>query len=197
MPAPALNCASILASLIPSCDALTSVGGVQPFVYYAHRSDLVFTYATDGSITGVALTTTGKLAKGIGRKFQNSGAYESARSATGKARVKQTYIDRVYHDTQADRNAIQQLILAEDVVFITPNNSLKFEVYGAALGLIATSVKGGTGTKLDDDNTVLFSFEGDEPTLPAVFNTVTVTPGVNKPADFAANVTYLDALVNI
>ena len=197
MPAPVVNCASILASLIPSCDALTSVGGIQPFVYYAHRSDLIFTYATDGSISGVALTLTGKLAKGIGRKFQNSGTYEVARSATGKARVKQTYSDRIFHDTQVDRNAIQQMILAEDVVFITPNNSLKFEVYGASLGLIANSGKGGTGVKLDDDNTFLFSFEGDEPALPAVFNSVVVTPGVNKPADFAANVTYLDALVNV
>lgn len=197
MPAPVVNCASILASLIPSCDALTSVGGVQPFVYYAHRSDLVFTYATDGSISGLALTTTGKLAKGIGRKFQNSGAYEVARSATGKARVKQTYSDRIFHDTQADRNSIQQMILAEDVVFITPNNSLKFEVYGASLGLIANSGKGGTGVKLDDDNTFLFSFEGDEPALPAVFNSVIITPGVNKPADFAANVVYLDLLVNV
>ena len=197
MPAPIVNCASILASLIPSCDALTSVGGIQPFVYYAHRSDLVFTYAIDGSITGVALTTTGKLAKGIGRKFQNSGAYEIDRTATGKARVKQTYNDRVFHDTQADRNIVQQLILSEDVVFITPNNSLKFEVYGAALGLIATSGKGGTGIKLDDDNTFLFAFEGSEPALPAVFNTVVITPGVNKAADFAANVVYLDLLVNV
>ena len=197
MPAPIVNCASILASLVPSCDALTSVGGIQPFLYYAHRADLVLTYATDGSISGVALTTTGKLAKGFTRKFQNSGAYEIARSSTGKARVKQTYISRVYHDTQADRNILQQLILSDDIVFITPNNSLKFEVYGASLGLIATSGKGGTGTKLDDDNTVLFNFEGDEPALPAVFNSVVVTPGVNKPADFAANVVYLDLLVNV
>lgn len=197
MPVPALSCATILASLMPSCDALTSVGGVQPFVYYAHRNDLIFTYATDGSISGVALTATGKLAKGIGRKFQNSGAYELARSATGKARVKQTFNDRIFHDTQADRNVIQQMILSEDVVFITPNNALKFEVYGASLGLIATSGKGGTGIKLDDDNTFLFAFEGDEPALPAVFNSVTLTPGVNKPADFAANVTYLDLLVNV
>lgn len=196
MPAPVVNCASILASHSPSCDALTSVGGVQPFVYYAHRADLIFTYATDGSITGVALTSTGKLAKGTGRKFQNSGDYELSRSATGKTRVKQKFNDRIYHETQADRNAIKQMILAEDVVFITPNNSLKFEVYGASLGLTATSGKGSTGVKLDDDNTFLFAFEGDEPDLPAVFNSVTTTPGVNKQTDFAANVTYLDALVN-
>ena len=196
MAAPIVNCAAIVASFIPTCDALTSVGGVQPFVYFAHRSDLIFTTAADGTVTGVALTATGKLAKGLGRKFQNSGAYEINRSAQGKARFKQTFIDRIYHDVQSERNTIKQLMLAEDLVFITPNNSLKFEVYGKTLGLTASSGKGGTGTQLVDDNTFLFTFEGEEPDMPAVFNSVVLTPGVDKQGDFLANVTYLDTLVN-
>lgn len=196
MAAPIVNCASIIASFIPSCDALTSPGGVQPFVYFAHRTDLIYTTAADGTVTGIALTATGKLAKGIGRKYQNSGAHEVNRSASGKTRFKQTYVDKIFHDVQSERNSIKALALSEDIVFITPNNSLKFEIYGKTLGLIATSGKGGTGTQLIDDNTFTFTFEGEEPDVPCVFNSVILTPGVDKQADFSANVIYLDTLVN-
>jgi len=191
-----VGCALDLSSFMPSCEALTSPGGVQPFHYFGRKADLLFTYATDGTITAITLKTGGKLAKGQGRKFQNSATYEAGKSATGKTLFKQAFNDRIYHDTQAERNALKQLALVEDLVIISPDNTNKFEVYGAGLGLSPASGKGGTGTKLDDDNTMLFSFEGQEPSLPAIFNTVTTTPGADKAADFAANVAYLDGLVN-
>jgi len=187
-----MSCPVVLTSFLPSCVALSSVAGVRSHFYAARLADLTLTYAADGSVSAVALKPGGNLLRVEGRKFQNSGAYELAKSATGKTRIKQTWSARVYHDTQADRNALRQYALVEDLVVLAPTNADRIEVYGAGLGLSPASGKGGTGTKLDDDNTMFFSFEGEEAAFPALFNTV-ATPTTLE-ADYDTNIAYLDNL---
>lgn len=168
MPACVIN----VSTIIPDCDALKSIAGVRNFGWFCRRVDITgYTRATDGTITGFTIPT-GKLKKFETQKFQNSGAFGVAASTIGKTRFSQTYLWRIYYSTQADRNAMEALILAEDIVIFSPNNDNQIEVYGAALGLAATTVTGGTGTKLDDDNTALLTFTGAEPSLPSLFNTI-------------------------
>lgn len=187
-------CVVNLSSILPDCFALTSVAGVRDFFYACRRVDFSAapTVSAGGVVTAVTITAT-KLKKIQGRKFQNSGAYEMAKNATGKTRFKHTVNARVYHRTQADRNAIQQFALVEDLVVFMPNNDQQIEIFGLTLGLTPTSGKGGTGIKLEDDNTFLFAFEGEEPMLPAYYNTVTTA--TTDAADLLTNLAVLDALV--
>lgn len=187
-------CVVNLSSILPDCLALTSVAGVRDFFFACRRADFSAapTVSAAGVVTAVAITAT-KLKMIQGRKFQNSGAYEMAKNATGKTRFKHTVNARVYHRTQADRNTIQQFALVEDLVVFMPNNDQQIEIFGLTLGLTPTSGKGGTGIKLEDDNTFLFAFEGEEPTLPAYFNTVTAP--TTDAADLITNLAVLNAMV--
>ena len=189
-----MPCVINLASILPDCAALTSVAGVRDFFYACRRVDFTATptVASNGTVTGLAITAT-KLKKIQGRKFQNSGAYDVVKSATGKSTFKQTFTARIYHRTAADRTTLEQYALVEDLVIIAPNNDNQIEIFGLSLGLTPASFKGGTGIKLDDDNTGLFVFEGAEPRLPALFNAVT-TP-TTEAADFATNIATLDGFV--
>jgi len=190
------NCPINLSSFDPSCDALQSVAGLRDVFYFCRRADitaLTISTLTANKGTITALDTVA-LYKFQGRKFQNSGKTDLAKSETGKTRYKQTFVARVYYDTQPERNTIEQLGFVEDLVIIAPTNSGKIEVYGASLGLAPTTASGGTGTKLEDDNTFLFTFEGDEPKLPALFNTVTTA--TTPEADYLTNIEYLDELVS-
>jgi hypothetical protein len=169
-----IGCVVNLASLIPGCAALNSVGGVRTYHYAVRKPDLAsITQNVDGSVSAITLTAAGKFIKLQGRKFQNSGAYEVSRSPTGKVRYKHTFNDRIFHDSQAERNAIENLALSEDLVIFSPNNANHIEIYGLSVGLVASSGKGQTGLKLEDDNSFLFVFEGEEPHLPAYFTSVT------------------------
>ena len=190
MPACVVN----LSSILPDCAALTSVAGVRDYFYACRRADFSAapTVSAGGVVTAVAITAT-KLKKIQGRKFQNSGAYEMSKNATGKTRFKHTVNARVYHRTQADRNTLQQFALVEDLVVFLPNNDGQVEIFGLNLGLTPTSGKGGTGIKLDDDNTFLFAFEGEEPLLPALFNTVLIP--TTEAADLITTLAVLDAMV--
>lgn len=192
--ADAIPCIINLSTLIPDCAALQSVAGVRSFGYFCRRIDITdYTIAADGTVTGFTIPT-GKLKKFATQKFQNSGEFGVAASQIGKTRFAQTFNMRLFPRSQADRNSIQSLILAEDVVIFQPNNDNQIEVYGRSLGLAVTTAKGGTGAKLDDDNTTLLTFTGAEPTLPPLFNTVTAT-GTTEEQDFQTNIEYLDNLV--
>ena len=194
MPIPVGGCLVNLSSLLPSCATLTSVAGVRDFFYAASRKDLIFTRAADGTIITATLTTGGKLILVQGRKFQNSGATELAVSGIGKRRFKHKFSARVYFRTQLERNALENLSFVEDLVILSPNNDNQIEVYGQTIGLAASTGKVGTGVKLDDDNTGLFEFDGEEAKMPVLFNTVT-TPTTDE-ADYAANIAVLNLLVN-
>lgn len=185
-------CIVDLSSFLPSCRALTSPAGVRDFHYAARLIDLQLTFGADGTVTAAVLRPGGKLVKIQGRKFQNSGAVELAKNPTGKTNFKQTFNARFYARTQADRNKLAQLARVEDLVVFSPNNDDQIEVYGARLGLSPASGKGGTGIKLDDDNTFLFSFEGEEAHLPALFNTV--DNPASEEVGFLANIAYLEGL---
>lgn len=186
-------CPIVLKSLLPDCATLTSVAGVRDFGFFCRRADITaIAFGTDGLVSSVTITAT-KLKKFQTRKFQNSGAWETSKNAVGKTRFKHTYTNRVYYRTQADRAAMEQLALVEDLVVFSPNNDNQIEIYGLSVGLAPASGKGGTGINLDDDNTALFAFEGEEPHLPAIYNTVT-TPTTEE-ADFLTNVAVLDAFV--
>ncbi len=187
------TCVINLSSILPSCEAFQSVAGVRDFSYFCRRIDITaITQATDGTVTAFTVGT-GKLKKFQTQKFQNSGAFGLQSSDIGKTRFTQTFISRVYYRDQASRNAMEQMILAEDIVWFSPNNDNQIEIYGLSLGLKATTVAGGTGTKLEDDNTALLTFTGIEPKLPAVFNSVT-TP-TTETADFQTNIALLDTKV--
>ena len=179
-------CLIDFSNIDPSCAAFAKPGGSFPFLYAARLSDLTLTVGTDGGITGVTMKNAAKLKKFTSRKFQNSGSYPLKRSDNGRTTFTHTVVERIYHESQADRNTLVGHAQAEDLVFFLPTNARQVEVYGRGLGLTATTGTGGTGTKLDDDNTYLYTFTGDEATVPAL-----VQIGV----DFDSTITALNALV--
>lgn len=191
-------CPINLTSLLPDCAALKSNAGVRDFGYYCRRVDITgVTRLSDGTVTGVTIAT-GKLKKFQTQKFQNGAEQSLATSDIRKTRFKQGYKLRVYARSQADRNGIESVLLAPDVVFFSPNNDNQIEIYGLTIGLEASAFAWNTGTKLGDDNTALVTLEGSEPNLAPLFTTVApaTAPAVNdEAADFLVNVAYLDAKV--
>lgn len=188
-------CLIDFSSIDPSCEAFAKPGGVYPFLYVGRKSEIAsFTRGTDGTITAVTLKTSASLRKFTSRKFQNAGSYPLKKSDTGRTTFTHTVTDRIYHSTQEDRNTLVGLALAEDLVFFVPTNAGQVEVYGEKLGLTATAGAGGTGTKLDDDSTYLYTFTGDEPLVPSLMQTASVT-GPPALTGIDATLAYLDALV--
>ena len=181
-----VGCIVNLTSLLPSCVGLNSVGGVRTYHYAVRKPDVsAVTVGPDGTVTSLSLVAGGRFIKLQGRKFQNSGSYELQRSSTGKVRYKHVFNDRIFHDSQVERNAIESLALAEDLIIFSPNNANHIEIYGLSIGMLATSGKGATGMKLEDDNSFLFAFEGDEPHLPVYFTSV-VSPAPTAGTSAAA-----------
>ncbi|MGI4871479.1 MAG: hypothetical protein ACRYFX_09910 [Janthinobacterium lividum] len=166
------GCIPDLTSFLPDCAALSSVAGVRSYFYATSLKDVNIVFGADGSILSITRKTGGKFAKFEGTKFQNSGNFELSNSAIGKKRWKHAWHFRAFYRSQASRNTLQSMALIDDMVIIAPNNDNLIEVYGPTVGLSPSSGKGGTGIKLDDDNTALFDFEGEEPKLPPLFSTV-------------------------
>lgn len=204
MPLPtSAGCAVNLSSLLPDCFGLTKVGGLVPFFYFCRLTDIAgYTPApavapatvSDGSIIGVTLKAMGQFHKAQGRKFQNSSSFELLVTSTGSTLWKHKVSAKLFESTQADRNLIAGLALAEDLVFFLPTNAGKVEVFGSTLGLKPTTGKGGSGVKLEDDSTLAFEFDGTERTTPPYFQ---APDAVGPPAltGQPASIAYLDALV--
>ena len=186
-------CIVNLSSILPDCAALTSTAGVRDFLYACRKADITAIVGGAGAVVTAVTITATKLKKIQGRKFQNSGDFTLSKNAVGKTRFKQVFNVTVYYRDQVSRAAMEQYALVEDLVIFSPNNDNQIEIYGLSVGLAPASLKGGTGVKLDDNNTALFAFEGEEPHLPAVYNTVS-TP-TTEDADMLTNLAVLDAMV--
>lgn len=198
------QCVTNLASILPDCFALTKPGGVRDFVYLFRRADLRGLPVPDTtSKLLVALDIVqGKVKKVQGRKFQNGAAYDAKVSGTGVTTYEHKPSIRIYHSTQLDREAIEQMVLCEDTIVAVPTNAGQIEIYGLTLGLKLGTGKGGAGIKLDDDNTFLLELIGQEPKLPQLFQAPDV-PAVTGPPAFPArtgidaSIAYFDALVGV
>ncbi|TGE08751.1 hypothetical protein [Hymenobacter fodinae] len=196
MPTTSIGCPLTLGNFDPTCEAFKKVGGVDATFYYTLRKDIAsIAKASDGTVTGVTLKVGAKLYKVTGRKFQNGINYDLKIGATGNNTWTHKHTARFYHFTQTDRTQLESYAIADDVVVFQPTNATQTEILGLSLGLAAATGKGGSGIKLDDDNTLVFELQGDEPNLPVLFQ-APVEAGVTDPdALRIANTTYLDALV--
>ena len=192
------NCAPVTAvtNLDPSCNALRKRGGASKTFYILALSQLlaaapvVLDPATK-ELTSLAFKDGEKLKKFTGRKLKNSTKTGMEQTNNGPSYTHGGAFV-AYFDSQAEKESIENLALADDLVIIVPLNSGHFEAhglistYGLADGLVLTIPEGGSGVQYEDDTTLTLNFDGKSDKLPVY---------CKFGADQAASIAYLESLV--
>lgn len=187
------NCEIFLNNIDASCAALNKMGGVRKKLYYVPTEyiDSVTIDPTGKHITGITLKTGKTLFYIEGKKFRNNTTYELQVNENGPRLILQTVNARAFYETQADREAIENVLKLDAVTVIVPLNDGTIDMFGyskneESLGLSVTAGGGGSGTAMGDDTSIGITFSGPEHNLP-----IQVLIGT----DFADTIAALDALV--
>lgn len=173
------TCAFLTRDLIPTCEALTALGGVNKTILVGQVSDInTIAFGVDGEIITFSLVTGASLKSFSGKKEKNQGTYELVAGETVNL-FNQAVILSLYFYNDAERAAINQLVNAEDMFCIVQTNAGQLEVYGiangalldyAAFGLEGTAGTGnGTGILINDDKSYKVTLSGNVPNLPMTF----------------------------
>lgn len=195
------NCKNLTKGLDPVCGAIQKFGGLNKRVWIGQLSQLdsytvntntldiqSFSMALNGSISYT-------LKKFIGKKFKNNKT-EEVQVGENVNTILQSVNLVLYHLTSKDKQAIEELINAEDVFVFAQNNADQIEVYGIDTestgsddpigGLNCSAGSGGTGTVLNDPTAFTITLSGEHRILSRIFNT-------QVGATLQQNINYLDA----
>lgn len=180
-------------NLDPSCSALRKRGGAdKTFFLLAISQIAAFTQdAVTKELTAITLKSGEKALKFKGRKLKNSTKTGMEQTDNGPEYAHGgTFL--AYYDSQLEKESIESVALADDLVLIVPLNSGHFEAhgllatYGLADGLMMTIPEGGSGVQYGDSTATSLVFDGKSDKLP-----VYCKFGVDRAADFA----YLETLL--
>ena len=188
------NCTTkITAGLDPSCEALDKIGGVNKTVYFGNLDEITFTTTVDGNIDSVTLASSPQayLYKFIGKTKKNSSTAE-LQVGENTNTWKQSAILKLYYFNQSERDAIDALVKADDLVAFIQTEAGTIEVLGWEKGIRAESATGSTGVLIQDDTSVTVTISGEETNLPKVLKLDTSNPG--DASYITDNITLLDAL---
>lgn len=187
------TCVDLISGLDPSCDALSKVGGVKKRVWVTQLAQLnqstPFSVDGDGYIDAITMaldpsSVAYKLKKFIGKKSKNAGTYELTIGENVNT-YNTSFTLVLYHFTPEDREAIESLVNAEDVVVFAETEAGQIEVFGIEQGLMASAGTGGTGTLLNDNTAFSLTLSGEQKKLPYLFDSGT---------GLAGSISYLDGL---
>lgn len=194
------GCASLTAGLDPSCDALEKPGGLDQRFWVGERANIT-AYTVDGTtgdISGITMASSTYLYSFIGRHLKHKTGH-SINVGTNFNSFKQMMNAVLYYFTQAERDAIEDLVAAKDLVIFTQNTAGQIEVWGLDTKGGSTSyVVGGMnvesgeqdgGVELQDDTSFKIALSGNMRNMAKVFNEGTA------PFTLADNIAYLDALL--
>lgn len=186
-----LTCAGLIQGQVADCAALDKVGGVKPRVWVGQLSQLdeVTPYTEDGdgyidAINFASASPAYGLHKFVSKKEKHNGNTELVVGENVNTFNQQANLV-LYHSTPEHREAIEQLINAEDVFVIFQTQAGQLEVYGITQGLNASAGNGGTGVVLNDSTAFSLTLAGEQLGLPKLF----LTGG-----SLAASITYLDSI---
>lgn len=198
-------CKNLTRGLNPTCDAIKKFGGLNKEVWIGQLSQLdsytvdsntldikSFSMALDGSVSYT-------LKKFVGQKFKNNKT-EEVQVGENVNTVLQSVNLVLYHFSSRDKQAIEQLINAEDVFVFVRNNADQIEAYGIDTestgsddpigGLNCSAGTGGTGALLNDTTYFTITLSGEHRIISRIFTT---DPTKQAKDSLAANIAYLNA----
>jgi len=190
MPETSEGCLTELSELIASCEAVRKKGGVKKRVWIGRFADITYTTDVNGYVDDLTLpvsSPTTHLYRFIGRKLKHSGTLEGVVGENFNS-ITQNALLVLYYSTPADKEAIEQLWNAEDVVAILELESGQIEIWGLDRGLNGSALAGGTGVVLQDSTALTVTLSGDQNTLPKEFR-------YNSSAVLQDSIDYLDTLI--
>ena len=188
---------SLSVGLSGDCAAVKKAGGAQKFIYAGSIDDIdSITYdSTDGFITDIAMKTGKQLVKYVGRMEKNTASEPVVAEGEGNVNLYTHTVQPVlYHFTQADRNAIEELFALDQAFFIVPTRANQCITYGIAkegdrfqdYGLKVSEGDDPLGLVLNDQNAQTATFTGNLLTKALIYG---------EGETFDANITALDLLL--
>jgi len=181
------ECANDLVNLDPSCNALRKKGGLKKMVWIVSYDKVTMTVDADGNVNTVTLATASPanvLNTYVGKKLKHNGAL-TGEVGENTTTIKQDLNLVLYYYSQPERESIDTLFQAEDVLVFVQTEAGQIEVWGYETGLAPSALTGGSGTALNDSTAVTVTLSGQQDTLPKVGK---------FGANLAADIAYLDAL---
>lgn len=163
---------SLTTGLAGGCAAVKKAGGVNKTIYAGSVKDLSsITYdATDGFITALTFATGKQLVAYTGRMEKNTASEPITAEGEGNVNIFVHTVQPVlYHSTQAERNAIEDLFALDQAFFIVPMRSGQFICYGLGkdvstftdFGLKLAEGDDAVGIQLNDQNAQTCTMSGN------------------------------------
>lgn len=184
---------SLTTGLAGTCAAVKKAGGVNKSIYAGSVKDLTsITYGTDGDITALTFDTSKVLVKLTGRMEKNTASEPITAEGEGNVNIYvQTVQPVLYHFTQAERTAIEELFALDQAFFIVPMRSGQIVCYGLGsdvntfldYGLKLSEGDDAVGVLLNDMNAQTATFAGNMLHKAIIFN---------EGGTYAENITTLD-----
>lgn len=189
-----MSCTFLSQNLDPSCPALQKISGNAKSIWIGHTKDIASMAFTSGAVTTFTMAASTYLYK-YTSKGEKIGCTYNLVAGENVNLFEQSVAIPLYHATQAERNAIEELCRAQDLFIIVEELAGVLSVYGInntvtgnfdEFGLKTTAGEGGTGILLNDDNGYKVTLSRNVPCMPMQY----------KPAvALATNIAALDALV--
>lgn len=194
------SCSSLVAGIVPSCDALKKPGGVNKRVWIGQHS-ILDAYTVDGDLNVDTLTLcsaspANTLKVFEGKKFKNSATTEVTVGENYNT-INQSVSLVLYHSTSLHKKYIEDLIGADDLFCLVETNAGAIEVYGIDVatdgsesptgGLSCTAGTGSTGVQLQDSSAFTITLSGQHRVLSRLF----VAAGATTLQD---SIDYLDGI---
>jgi hypothetical protein len=188
---------SLTVDILPGCEGLKKPGGLYKDIYVGSVKDIAsVTYdATDKFITAITMKSGKRMIKISGRLAKNSGSEPVTPEGEGNVNLYlQTLALVIYHATQAERNAIQDLFSLDQAFFLAPTRAKQVVAYGLAqdadvfqdFGLKLSEADDPTGLELNDLTAQNATFAGNMLNKSLIFGEDTT---------YALNLTALEALL--
>jgi hypothetical protein len=195
MPTTSEGCATDLAELNASCEAVRKSGGVKKRVWIGRLADINATIS-NGYVTAITLNSASPqnyLYKFIGRALKHSGTIEGVVGENFNS-LTQNVLLQLYYFFPDEKAAIEKLWNAEDVVCFLEleakdqNGQGQIEVWGLDVGLKGSALTGGTGILKQDSTALTVTLSGDQDTLPKTFR-AGGSPTLQDSIDYLNNLT--------
>lgn len=172
---------SLTVSIAPGCEGLKKLGGIAPNFYVGAIQDVSsITYdATDGFPTALTFASSKVLIKVTAK--QNKHSYTEPIQDEGEGNMplfQQTFTAKVYHSTQAERNAIQDIVGLDRAFVIYEGRDGQFYVVGLTngnynhldWGCKVTAGDDTSGVNLNDENAQTLTFTANMPHKALIFD---------------------------
>ena len=162
---------SLSTSLSGACAAVKKAGGVNKKIYAGSVKDLQgVTFSANGTISALTFATGKQLVSFTGRVAKNTASEPITAEGEGNVNLYAHTVQPVlFHFTQADRVAIEELFALDQVFFILPMRSGQILTYGLSnnantlqdFGMKLSEGDDAVGIELIDMNAQTATFAGN------------------------------------